>query len=73
MNSSGLTPLTLFGVSESAWSWFQKDMGTWSDVIPEIVLSPDQAQLYKGWIQTTPRNSGFFEFLKFLENISGNV
>ena len=51
-NFSGVTPLALFGVSEAVWEWFQRDMGTWSDVIPEIVLSPDQAQLYKGSIQT---------------------
>ena len=50
MNLRGFTcgSLALFGVGESAWSWFQKDLGSWSDVIPDFVLSPDQAELYKG-------------------------
>ena len=54
--------MTLFGVSESAWSWFQKDMGSWSDVIPEIVLSPDQAQLYKEKIGIWPPSKWVLPF-----------
>ena len=37
-------------------------MGTWSDVIPEIVLSPDQAQLYKEKIGIWPPSKWVLPF-----------
>ena len=37
-------------------------MGSWSDVIPEIVLSPDQAQLYKEKIGIWPPSKWVLPF-----------